>query len=326
MTRHVSWPSYKEPLDLTVTDLTIDGEIGMTLVDEDDARVRLCDHDGVWTTATLSLRLSPDEDEKTPVGLEGVILQAHAVLRSEAGLARIPVSLSPVTDSRVFEGHLSFGCHEVGGVASLAAELVAVGDPPAYRVVGESHPWTVAIHRATAPPRIGGAPLPSDWIDFATPTTGLEFLKDYASAPVFVDMRCDPPFVWFNQGLGRMKAILSNENAQLDRRRARDLIASQIATSVLTTLLHSGFEEVQYDMAADGSLLQPTKTAVQNVFTAASHLLGVEAPELYSAIADAKRDGTGTDEIWARLQLAAALMAGADTDIERVTREVFIDG
>lgn len=319
MTRHVAWPGFPSPLILEVVELTVDGRPRNDLVSEDDERVGLCDLDQ-WTTATFTLRLTVDDE--LPEGLDSRALMASAVLRSDVGMTRIPARLDRADDGWV--GHLSFRSDEIGGVAHLIAELVQCGETPAFRVVGESEPWTVPIDVAERPPRQGGSPLPSEWVDFGEPPEGLSFLVDYATAPVHVEMTVEPPRVYFNMALGKIQSILQNDSAQLERRRTRDLIAAQMAIHIVLILLRSGFDEIEYEQ--DGTLREPTSPTVSRAFAAVARSMPVDLQTFYEQVADARKNDASRTELWGQLSLAAMVTVGVGNDLERVTNEVFISG
>lgn len=320
MTRHVPWPSFRTPLSLTISSCVVDGEPRSDLLRPEDLRVQLCEMDS-WETVTLGLMLTIDQEWPIDVPPPHTLIAA-ALLRSDGGLARIPARLNRVDDSNTWSGNLRFSSDEVGGVATLNAELAEPGASPAYRVVGEAEPWAIPIDRSERPPLQGGAPLPSSWIDFREPPDGLGLLVDYARAPLHVDLRPEVPHVYFNSSLGRLQNILQNKGAQLERRRTRDLIAGQMATLIVTTLLRSGFDEISYDI--DNTVRVPTNATVVRAFVAAAKHLQVDLDTFYEQVAEARSVEADLTALWAELQLAALIMVGIGDDLESITQEVFI--
>lgn len=320
-----SWPAFVEPLDLVVQRVTVDGE-EVELDAQSRRAVIAADGDGDWSEVRLSMVVSTDE--AIPDGLAEAPLAAHATLSAETGYSRIPVHLSRQDGRLEFEGSLTVYRSEIGGASSLVAYVTTRIDDVPHRVVGQSEDWTVVLDKTQAPPRVGSSPIRHEWISFADPPPGVGIVTGYASQPHYLDLRTEEPVLYLNTDIDKLQNILGADQAKGRRKDVRDLMASQIAAQLTSTLLRSGFEEIR--QLDDGTISSPTNAAIQRAFEAVARQMEsvADLPELYERIARGRtvEDPSHMLLLWAEMELAVAKLVDVGDTFAAAVKRAFYDG
>jgi hypothetical protein len=126
----------------------------------------------------------------------------------------------------------------------ISGHLVATVDDVEGRVIADvARPWTVDLQANSPTPR---DEIAVRWADFAK----VPQLKRHEESPWTVSVTDEAPILYLNSGFEGLRAVLTGTKAS--DRPARELLASQIAVSLWTTLFNEAIRHVEGTDWPDG--------------------------------------------------------------------------
>lgn len=315
MTVRYAWPTFRHPWDLQVSCLHLDGESRTDLLDDTHRRLDLTDLDD-WARCEIIVTASTSETLSLP--LAGV----HTLVEAATTSLRRPVPLEPGGDGYV--GRVILDRADVSGAVHVRALVTARVDDR-VRTVGSSDGWTVAVDRSAAPLPPGAPPFKTVWVDFTSADAPL-LAQQTPTAHAHMDIAHEP-VLYLNSAIEGFGSLLTADHAKTERRRARDLMGSQVARLSLTTLFRAASDEVlrSVDDTDEGPPAAPASALHRQTCEAvASTMPSVSSiADLYDRLLSAHR-GAATDRItlWAEIDLAIDTLTQVSDTVSTVSKEL----
>lgn len=228
-----AWPTVREPFDLHLDGLALDGVPRMDLVHADHRRVRL-DTAAGWTTVRLAIRVEP------PSGVDAARPEAmHLLISAPRTQTRHAVRLAPQDGS--WSATVELPSAMLAGSVTAVAEATSTVDGR-IRLVGRSEEWRLIVDAGEAPVPPGGEPFPMVWVNFTSPEAP-EIAR--RNRHTYAVMALSPtPALYLNDSVEGLHALLNAETARGERRRARDLLGCDVARTAVTTIVRAAAAEV----------------------------------------------------------------------------------
>lgn len=312
----VGWPAFDGLWRLAISDVILDGS-RLLATDPDSYRLEL--HDPDWNS--VSFHVKAVTTESVPDELGG--LTGYALLTCHSTNTRIPFALRPESGSEqpnetVMSGEILLDRFVLNEVANLAVEITATHAGRA-RVVGRSHPWTLALTEGSTPSRSGIPPIGQVWTDFTAPDAPAP-VRRTPHAKAMLELSGEKPTLYLNSGIPGFQTILTADNAKLERRRIRDLLGAEIAHYATRTLFRAAAAIVVADGEGGGG---PTDQLLRNLCESVAKASGrfASVEELYDALVQ-RTSFIDHAELWADLDSAIDTLTNFSTTAARVTGEV----
>ena len=315
MTVRYAWPTFRRPWDLQVSSVHVDGELRAGLIDDTHRRLDLT---GLEDWARCELVVTAGTSETLSLPLTGV----HALVEAAATSLRRPVILEPGGDGYV--GRVVLDRADVSGAVHVHV-LVTARVHDRVRSVGISDGWTVAVDRSAAPLPPGAPPFRTVWVDFATTDAPL-LAQQAPTAHAHMDVTHEP-VLYLNSAIEGFGSLLTADHARTERRRARDLMGSQVARLSLATLFRAASDEVlrSVDDTDEGPPAAPGPAVHRQTCEAVASAMPsvASAADLYERLLSAHR-GTDTDRkaLWAEIDLAIDTLTQVSETVSFVSKEL----
>ena len=303
-----SWPRFREPWRLDVDDPMVDGYYREDLVDEEHRRIRI-DGLGRWRQVILDVAASPPDDSLVPDGV-------HLLVSAPRTNTRLSV---PLVEDGEWRGSATLDRPYLAGPVTLVVEATGRIDGRA-RLLGRSEEWTLVVDAGEAPTPPGAPPFAMTWVDFGA-AEAPQSARRNPDAHAVMDLSTTP-CLYLNDGVEGLRELLHADGAKLERRRARDMIAADVARTAWRTLLRAAVSEVEVDddgtvSMPEDPLLRQTLSAVARVATGVS-----DVDELVERIAGTQ-GGSLTEhlDLWTDLDAAVDRLSGLPEAVESIVRE-----
>jgi hypothetical protein len=308
------WPTYRRPLNLTLSDLQVDGVERDDLLDETHLRARL-DESKLWRHLTVRASVTTDEP---PLDVSEV--RAHLLVSAPRTQTRVPVPLDSTEDG--WSGVVTLHRDVLGGAVSVHAQIVGLVNDR-RRLVGSSESWVLVVDSSEAPTPPGVPPFNIAWIDFSSEEAP-QIARSSPEAHAVMDIASEPVLL-LNSNLDGFQSLLHADHAKAERRRLRDLLGSGVARYAVATLFRAAASEIVAAVVDDEDPEPPAERLRRQVCEAiAEAMTGLtSAEELYRRLVDAER-GSMTDRamFWTEIDLAIDKLTGVSNTVAEVCKEV----
>ena len=315
MTARYPWPTYRHPWSLDVSSVRIDGATRDDVDLDTTRRLDLTSIDG-WRELELDVRAQAGD------GLDLQLHGVHVLVEAVATGLRRPYPL--VAAQGGYVGTLRVHRADVAGAVHVHAVVSAVVDGR-IRAAGSSDTWTLAVDRSAAPVPPGAPPFTTVWADFASDEAPI-LARRSPTAHAHFDASAEP-VLYLNSGIEGFGSLLNADHAKTDRRRARDLMGSQIARLALAAMFRAAAEDVlrSVDLGDEGPPAPPDSTLNRRTAEAvASAMPAISSPaDLYERLVAAHR-GSAADRasLWAEIDLAVDALTGVSDTVSSVSKEL----
>lgn len=304
-----AWPTYREPWSLIVDDPMVDGQYREELVDDEYRRVRIDGVDG-WRQVVLDVTATPPDENLTTE-------RVHLLVESPRSNTRISV---PLGGDGVWQASADLRREYLAGPVTLVVEATGTIDGR-VRLLGRSEEWTLVVDSGQAPTPPGAPPFTITWVDFRS-AEAPESARRNADAHSIMDLTGEP-CLYLNDGIEGFRALLHADTARLERRRARDLLAGEVARTAWSTLVRAGVTDIatgdvdDEPSAPEEPLFRQALEAVARVATGVSDLDDL-VERIWSA-----QNGTITEvmSLWTDLDAAVDRLSGLPDVVESMIRE-----
>ncbi|MGV9827849.1 hypothetical protein [Gordonia sp. NPDC003429] len=310
----VAWPSYKGQWQSQLSNAITESDV---VVEPDETQYRLHLEDTGWRGITMDLAVWTSESKPTGIGE----LNGYALVACRGTNTRIPFRLvSDSSDIKTrFTGNIALARDVLDGTATLSVEIVAeIGGRT--RVIGRAIPWTIVVRKFDAPRKSGQPPISQVWVDFDCAEAPAVARKN-PRANAALDVALDTPVLYLNSGIPGLQAILMAEKPKMERRRLRDLLGSEIARYVASTLFRVAAAQVVAE--DDEEPVGPTdpllKATCESVAGAIPRFTSVD--DLYTALARSTNRADFAD-LWADIDAAIDTLTDASAATSTATSEV----
>jgi len=304
-----AWPTYRELWTLVMDSPMVDGYFHEEVVDEGQRRIRV-DRIEDWKRLVLEVTAIPPQENLTPG-------RVHLLVDSPRSHTRVAI---PLDGEEEWQGTADLRREYLAGPVKLVAEATTTVDGRT-RLLGRSEEWTLVVDAGEAPTPPGAPPFPILWTDFRTPDAP-DAARRNPDALSFMEPSGEPR-LYLNDGIEGFRALLHADTARLERRRARDLLAGQVARTAWTTLLRVAVAEVQMSaeddvpVAPDQPIFRQALEGVARVTTGVSDL-----EDLVMHIASAYRGSVAEQAaLWSELDAAIDRLCGLPDATESLVRE-----
>lgn len=294
MTLHFAWPQYRRPWLLEFEEVSLKGGETPAETNEEHRRIRV-DMAPDWEVARLSMRLS--STEARPPQLDG--LDAYVLISSARTNMRMPVPMS-AQGPQSFSGSVELPRDLFSGTAQIEGQLVSSGHP--VRLVGTSDPWTLVVDASDAPPLPGAPAIDTAWLSFSAPSSP-QVAREAQDSYAVMDMTGGKPTLLLNEDIKGFQALLNSSKAQLERRRLRDALGTNIARYSISVLFREA--RAQLTLEDDDEVTPPD-----------DHLLR----QVCEAVAGELKSVSGVDELYRQLAVETTM-----TQLDRTRLWVEID-
>lgn len=307
-----AWPTVREPFELHLDGLGIDGVPRMDLVHADHRRVSL-DAAGAWTSVRLTVRV------EAPTGADAAQPESmHLLVSAPRAQTRHAVRLTPEDGS--WSAAVDLPRAMLAGAVTAVAEATSTVDGR-VRLVGRSEEWRLIVDAGEAPVPPGGAPFPMVWVDFASPEAPEIARRNRHTHAV---MALSPtPALYLNDGIEGLHALLNAETARGERRRARDLLGCDVARTAVNTIVRAAAAEVA-DSAPDEDPTPPSEPLLRQTLDAVAGAMAspLDLAELCERIVRAEAGSAGERAtLWADIDAAVVRLCSLTEAVADVAKE-----
>jgi len=304
-----AWPTYREPWTLTVEDPMVDGQYREELVDDEHRRLRI-DQVEDWRQVLLDVRAVPPSDDLRPD-------RVHLLVESRRSNTRMSF---PLDGEGPYGTSAELRREYLAGPVTLVVEATGIVDGR-VRLLGRSEEWTLVVDAGQAPTPPGAPPFTMTWVDFRSAEAPPAARRN-PDAHSIMDLSGEP-CLYLNDGIEGFRSLLHADTARLERRRARDLLAGEVARTAWTALVRAAVADIGSadsgdDVSApEDQLLRHALEAVARVASGVSDL-----DDLVERIA-AAQDGSGADgaALWTDIDAAVDRLSGLPDVVESLIRE-----
>lgn len=314
MTPLPAWPSFREPWAAQLDALEIDAAPRPDLLDSDHRRVRL-DLAGTWSTTSFTISTSSDEV------FTGSVASVQALVSSPRTNTRVAVPLVR-QEKAAWRGEVRLPARLLGGTVRMWVE-VAGTHAGRTRLVGRSDEWVLSVDPAEAPTPPGAPPFTMTWLDFSGDDAPA-LARRNPDAPFVMDMT-GTPVLLLNERIEGFRDVLHADHAKGEKRRARDVLAAQVAQHALASVLRAAVAEMVTDTDIDGDVAVPTDRLKRQALGAvAGAMEGVaDISDLAARIVEAER-GPMVErlELWAEIDAGVARLAGVPAAVLDLSKGV----
>ncbi|MGY4645039.1 hypothetical protein [Cellulomonas sp. URHB0016] len=295
------WPTYREPWDLEIEAVEIDGQDSTALADAARYRIELDGRE--WTNAALRVRAHARDSVDGLVPTAGYVMVSTRQSASRASFVLTP-------DGSGWVGTVHLTKDTLAGKSVVEAHLTArIGDR--LRVIARSHSWDVVADAGSAPRPPGAPPLDFTWVDFRKPDAP-ELARLDPAAYCVVDVTDGGATLLLNEGIEGFKEILYLKSPKLEKRRLQDLLGADVARQATTALLRAAVDEVA-STADDDDAQLPGNSRLVEVLDAVSSGMGLNSThDLVARIATA-RTIDERNRLWADMDTTVARLTGVSS-------------
>lgn len=307
-----SWSTFRDPFELHLDGLGVDGVLRTDLVHPDNRRVRLDFAEG-WSSVRLEIRVeAPPAAE--PLRPDSV----HLLVSAPRAQTRHAVRLAP--DGGSWSAAVDLPRAMLAGVVTAVAEATSVVDGR-IRLVGRSEEWRLVVDAGEAPVPPGGEPFPMVWIDFAA-SEAPEVVR--RNRHTYAVMALVPaPVLYLNEGIEGLHALLNAETARGERRRARDLLGCDVARTAVTAIVRAAVAEIAATSPGEEPTPPSTPLLRQTLDAVAGALASpLDLAELCERIARSEA-GSAADRanLWADVDAAVVRLCSLTETVADVAKE-----
>jgi hypothetical protein len=241
------YPTLVGDVDLYVRSATIDGQAVPSDFLEPDRRLLAIAGIGrdSWDIARVKIEVTAPQTEIKDFISKDAKPTALSILHGGATNMRRGVQLQsdPANPAR-WTGVVELDRPHWYGRLELTARVVATVDGVRGRVIGEAHPWAVALDDLPRPPVHGNIPV--RWDNFKEPES-LPELTTVADQPFFVHLDVDQPVLYLNDGFSGLRPLLEDRarrprDAQVLHDQTRVTFASAAWTAMFESALAAAAE------------------------------------------------------------------------------------
>ena len=308
-----SWPTYREPCGLEVTELSVDGSPRPDLVDTDHRRLR-ADHASAWRIVSFKVSATVPEARGVPSPQT-----VHLLVAAARAQTRMPIPLTSTADG-TWVARVELPREIVAGTVILVAEATARVDGR-VRLLGRSDEWTLVVDPGESPVPPGAPPFPMVWLDFTGPDAP-EAARRSPDAHAVMDMSISPT-LYLNDGIEGLRGLLHADTARGERRRARDLFGADVARQAMATLMRAAAADLA-TAAGDEDALPPADPLLRQSLEAVAKAMRSTADlsDLCHRIARAE-NGPVTERLalWTEIDAAVARLCGLPEMVASIAKE-----
>jgi hypothetical protein len=235
------YPILRDDLQLTISNLLIDGTQPHTAVAFPDQRI--IDLSRLpyprWAKAEFHVEVIAPAAELHALEEGGAALSVTAVaMCSPANMRQlILLERSPLDRTR-WTGKAELERRNFRGKVLLKALLTGTVDGFPHRLIGEAVEWMIHFDEPSIP-FIDGA-LPVKWVDFKEPNAQPAILREHREEAFYADLEADPPTVYLNKGFPLLAQLLTDRPARRGPEQAlHDAERLSIARSVWMGLFNA---------------------------------------------------------------------------------------
>ena len=307
-----SWPTFRDPFELHLDGLGLDGVPRMDLAHADHRRVRL-DGAGGWNSVRLDVRV------EAPPGAQPLLPDSvHLLVSAPRAQTRHAVRLAPTGGS--WSADVELPRAMLAGVVTAVAEATSTVDGR-IRLVGRSEEWRLVVDAGEAPVPPGGEPFPMIWVNFASPKAP-EIAR--RNRHTYAVMALSPaPVLYLNEGIEGLHALLNAETARGERRRARALHGCDLARPAGTTIVRAAVSEVA-GTSPDEDPTPPSTPLLRQTLDAVAGALAspLDLAELCERIARSEA-GSAAERatLWADIDAAVVRLCSLTEAVADVAKE-----
>lgn len=308
-----SWPTHRDPLPLSVTGLTVDGDARDDLVDGAHERLRL-DRLEQWQAATVAVAT-----EISTGGEVGPPDTVHVLVSSPRTRTRLPVPLANTGDG-AWVGEVRVPRALVAGVPTLAVE-VAGTIQGRTRLLGRSDEWSLVVDAGEQPVAPGGPPFPMKWVRFDS-ARAPEAARLSPDVPALMDLT-GRPTLYLNDAVPGLRALLHADTARGERRRIRDYVGAEVARIATTALVRAAVEDVVANADGDEVPLPVAHAQREALAAVARSMRSVsDVQELCGRIVRAAGGPLGDlVALWSEMDAAIARLCGSTEAVAAAVKE-----
>lgn len=239
--------------------LALDGEEShTTLVQDDEHQVWLTQAiAGPWTTAELSVEVTPEADEIAAIEADGTTPELAAVQFCGRTNVRRIAPLERGVDTPAWRGRVSLNRDELDGKVELRVLVLGGEDGADHRILAEDARWRIYVDEADAPPPSGS--LPVEWVKFDAANAPANLPPWATSEAFFVDVQAVPlPKVFLNSAFPGLTRLLTDHRPPPGAVRAlRELTFKAIASATWTAMFQAATASM---IEEDGEIIPPSVT------------------------------------------------------------------
>lgn len=313
MSRRLPWRTDDRfPVDVRV--VRVDGEAVSAAVDSDARRVDLSTADG-WMNVAIGVEASPNGE----AAVEPDAASIHvAVPRTRARLAA-PMDRS----GSGWRGTIELSRDEVQGRGSLDIRLHGVVNGEPHRLLGASSTWAIDFDERPQSTHEAPSPIPVVWESFKEPEQGPPALRALRSSTHYLDFGPEPPCLYLNTDVEKLRQLLQWDTAQSWKRDLRDALSADLAAKVLAAMAHASFAEIYRE--DDGATSGPARPSLVAAFEKlAAEMEGVaDADELREKVLEAREDSGAYQTVLSTMGSAIDALVEAVPNAERFAGRVF---
>jgi hypothetical protein len=220
-----------------------------------------------WTSAAVSLDVSPPPTEISELNASGAVPQVVVVAQCGPTNSRQAVTLKQIDGEPRWSGRLELDRTSWFGRIEIRTAVTATVSGVPTRLIGEGNTWSVLLDDLPRPP-INGA-LMIRWENFDDPAdNNLRVLKLYKNDAFFLHLDPDAPILYLNSAFEGLFSLLQDRRRRPAGEQAlHDETRGAIATEVWLGLFNAALQSIEHE---DGVPRWPAsewqKTVLELVF------------------------------------------------------------